>query len=535
MTFRLGSPWSVLLIIVGICARLPIQAAGVVNTCNEAALLSALGGGGAVTFDCDGTIVLTSAIPILTSTSIDGSGHRIVISGGGGVQIFTVPVGVSLTIKKLTLAHGFSATFGGAIFNEGTVVVSRGKFLENTATFLGGAIFNLGTLTVSTSTLSRNNAPDSGGGAILNDGIATITDSTFSHNSGNSGAAIDNSAGNLDVINCTFYRNTATDIGGGILNDDTTKVVNSTFAKNDALDGGGVDNDSGELTLLNSIVAKSAGGNCSGVVIHGGGNLSSDESCPGAHDEDPRLGPLQFNGGPTHTMALEAGSPAIDASIEAYCPATDQRGVPRPQGSRCDIGAYERALAPVSGTKCVTFYNGIFNGDITVSPGQTCGFVSGGVNGNVRVTGGKLILSRATVNGEVKIDGGGSFHVHPWTTITADFTVENIPKGSSHNRICGSNVEGDLRFHNNGVAVEIGSSTPSSCLGNLIGGELKISDNTAETSILDNLVFGSLLDFDNTALTRVVDNFVFDDLSCKDNTKIIGGPNIARHKHGQCF
>jgi hypothetical protein len=55
---------------------------------------------------------------------------------------------------------------------------------------------------------------------------------------------------------------------------------------------------------------------------------------------NPLLGPLGDNGGPTRTHALGAGSPAIDAAGDA-CPATDQRGVARPLGARCDIGSYE--------------------------------------------------------------------------------------------------------------------------------------------------------------------------------------------------
>ena len=60
------------------------------------------------------------------------------------------------------------------------------------------------------------------------------------------------------------------------------------------------------------------------------------------HDRrEPLLGALADNGGPTLTHALLTGSPAIDAGNDAACPATDQRGVTRPQGAHCDIGSYE--------------------------------------------------------------------------------------------------------------------------------------------------------------------------------------------------
>ena len=106
------------------------------------------------------------------------------------------------------------------------------------------------------------------------------------------------------------------------------------------------------LTLVNTIVA-SAGDNCfyapwgSGVVILAAdhNNVLTDVTCfAGATDQvvtDAGLGPLADNGGPTLTHALLAGSPAIDAADDGVCPATDQRGVVRPQGMGCDVGAYE--------------------------------------------------------------------------------------------------------------------------------------------------------------------------------------------------
>jgi hypothetical protein len=86
-----------------------------------------------------------------------------------------------------------------------------------------------------------------------------------------------------------------------------------------------------------------------------GDNIDSGSDCGftsagGLSDTDPRLGPLQDNGGPTQTLGLEAGSPALDKvpATDAACPATDQRGVPRPQGPACDIGAFELAVLPAN-------------------------------------------------------------------------------------------------------------------------------------------------------------------------------------------
>ena len=123
-----------------------------------------------------------------------------------------------------------------------------------------------------------------GRGAIINDGTLTVSNSTFSGNS------------------ASFY-------GGAIGNVGTLTVSNSTFSGNSATAGGGMYNNGGTTTLKNTLVPSNPGGNCGGTITDGGGNLSSgDATCPGING-DPKLGPLQDNGGPTQTMALGAGAP----------------------------------------------------------------------------------------------------------------------------------------------------------------------------------------------------------------------------------
>jgi hypothetical protein len=103
-------------------------------------------------------------------------------------------------------------------------------------------------------------------------------------------------------------------------------------------------------TLQNSLVAVNTGGNCSGSITDGRHNLSfGDTSCPGI-DGNPKLGSLGNHGGPTQTISLLPGGAAIDQvpPSGAGCPATDQRGVKRPQGPKCDIGAYEFALPTIT-------------------------------------------------------------------------------------------------------------------------------------------------------------------------------------------
>lgn len=363
------------------------HAGGTVSTCNEASLLAALTGGGTVTFDCSGTIVLTNTITVGANTTIDGDGHEATISGNNAVQVFYVGSTVTLNLKGLTIADGNAipagAPGGGAVETWGGSVTIDDSVLLNNRAFSGGAVYvqNGGTVAVSRSTFSNNSAYDQGyyGGAVFaKDSTLTVIDSTFSDNAAIEGGAIWSDCDVLDVSRCTFSNNMSGSSGGAIATLGTARVSNSTFYSNVSYDeyGGGIANrgvltvtnctffynegihggaifnlnnqyHDGQVTLQNSIVANSfLGVNCYGPIIDGGGNLSyPDTSCPGIN-EDPMLGLLQDNGGPTRTMAPVAGSAAIDAAEDAVCAAEpinnlDQRGVVRPVGEHCDIGAVE--------------------------------------------------------------------------------------------------------------------------------------------------------------------------------------------------
>lgn len=289
------------------------------------------------------------ALTVTNSTFSGNSTSQ--IGRGGGITNYA-----TLTLTDSTFS-GNAAPQGGGIYNYAILNVINSTFQSNGSSAIvggvvGGGIFNdtTGTLTVTKSTFSDNTTLDSGGG-IRNDGTLHVTASTFSVNSAEFGGAIYN-GGTLEVTNSTFSGNAA-EYGGGIDNLGMLEVTNSTFSGNFAIingGGGGISN-FGTGTLKNTIVANSPffGGNCSDPITDGGGNLSwPDTTCPGLN-ADPLLGPLQDNGGPTQTHALLAGSPAIDAALLTNCPATDQRGVSRPQGAGCDIGAYESVVYNFSG------------------------------------------------------------------------------------------------------------------------------------------------------------------------------------------
>jgi hypothetical protein len=280
---------------------------------------------------------------------------------GGAIGSAHGNVEIESSVITSNHARGIN-NVGGAIANFGGAVIVRSTRIENnTASARGGGIFSpAGTMTVVDSTISDNAVTSHGqGGGIFAGGGAsdlTVRGSTISGNQADfEGGGIDNS-GNIAVERSTIAGNSAgvpdeSDVlGGGISNHGTGTLTSVTVAGNAAVGdgplGGGIAN-AGDLTVTSSIVAGNAAGNCAGTVDDGGYDLEDGSSCAFAThavDADPLLQPLAGNGGPTQTMALAPGSPAVGQvpGADPGCGGTtDQRGVPRPQGDGCDIGALE--------------------------------------------------------------------------------------------------------------------------------------------------------------------------------------------------
>jgi len=291
----------------------------------------------------------------------------------------------TLTLTNVTLSNNRTDDFdstcaacglGGGVFNSGALVIIDSAFSRNVSTRNGGGgIYNKGDLSVTQTTFDGNSAAgyrDANrfitgyGGGLYNASRASISASTFVGNDtyepGN-GSGIAN-LGTLRVVNSTFANNITRKLGAGIYNGPggTVTVRNDTFSGNITYNGeyygGGLYNDRGTLYLFDTILAHSdARSDCynfSGVVVRGHNLIETNG--PGTHacgparsTVDPMLDPLAANGGPTQTMALLPGSPAIDAGDDVTCTTADQRGIARPQGSQCDIGAYEFQQITISG------------------------------------------------------------------------------------------------------------------------------------------------------------------------------------------
>jgi hypothetical protein len=291
----------------------------------------------------------------ITNSTISGNSA---ISVGGGISNRGM-----LTVTDSTINGNMSSSGGGVFISLGSrMAVANSMLSGNSALAEGGGIANEGTLNAINTSLSANKAYDGGGIYISAFGTATITDSTLSGNSaGLQGGGIEIEFGTVTVTNSTLSGNSADIEGGGIENGGTATINDSTISGNSASSAGGVSNGR-TLAVVGSIFSNTAGGNIvdegSGVVNSMGHNLFTDSPAIALQptdltDTDPLLGPLADNGGPTQTMALLPGSPAIDAGVAVQGFTTDQRGIPRPQGVAPDIGAFESrgfALEAVQGS-----------------------------------------------------------------------------------------------------------------------------------------------------------------------------------------
>jgi hypothetical protein len=330
------------------------HAAGVVGVCDEAHFLAAVAGGGSVTFSCSGTISLTHTVNIGANTIIDGTGQSVTFTDGGASNLFFVAQGCpadspcTLEMRYVSLTNAKDSAIQNLL---GTVLVVRTTFMNNSSAGSGGAINNdQGSVTVGECTFIHNSSIT--GGAIANskssDSVLVVVRSTFSLNSAEVGGAIYNE-GVMTIYTSTLSLNTAKVNGGNIAHLGVplfsfARIEDSTLSQGQAAQGHGsnIFSQGAPVGVINTIMANPIGsGNCDGPISDLGDNLQwplSPFPCVGTI-ADPKLGVLASNGGPTQTLALQPGSAAIDKTL--VCGASDQRGILRPQGPHCDIGAYE--------------------------------------------------------------------------------------------------------------------------------------------------------------------------------------------------
>ncbi len=354
---------------------------------------AATGNGGGVSNG--GTLVLNRVAVVGNRAGAGGSGGSAGSSGcgggdggrggnGGGVYNRG-----ALTVTDSTIEGDQAGAGGAGGAGESTPGEASGPGGGGGRGGSGGGIYSRGRLTVTASTLNGNRA---GVGGIGGQGASGATPPGLdgAGGPGGSGGGVFSSAGAVRLINDTLLGNVAGTGGAGgrsggsgghggdggavAVTAGHSLVRNATIAGNRAGGGGAHRFTAGppgalgaggglfvrsprpadDMTLQNTIVASSIGAGCAtaprSAITNGGHDLSyGDRTCPGK-EGNPKLGPLRDYGGPTRTLALPAGSAAIGQipRRNGHCPATDQRGVRRPEGKACDIGAYEFAVPKIS-------------------------------------------------------------------------------------------------------------------------------------------------------------------------------------------
>jgi predicted outer membrane repeat protein len=407
-----------------------------------------------------------SGVFIISTATVSLSGLTIA-NGNSGFNGGGIAANAStLVLTDCALTGNSAFGYGGGVWSQNTVslTVTNCTFASNTALGVaGGGIFNDdGTMTVTGCTFSGNTAAQSEGGGIATDGTVAVTDCAFSGNSANFGGGIEENGDTMTVTNCTFSGNSSTGGGdGGAIEIDfdpgaTMALTNCTLAGNSSSGvGGGIAVSTGSVTIANSIIAGNSasvsGPDISGAINSQGHNLIGNPSggsgfaATDLFGLDPRLGPLQNNGGPTQTMALLAGSPALNAGSNALVPAgvtTDQRGpgFARIAGPAVDIGAFEHQAPTITvpgpqtaDTNVALTISGIRVGDAdrstltvtlavghgTLTLGTTAGLTVGN-NGTATVTlSGSLADVNAALAGLV-YQGSPNYSGSDTLSITAD-------------------------------------------------------------------------------------------------------------------
>jgi predicted outer membrane repeat protein len=349
--------------------------------------------GGAGMFNKD------SSNPILTNVTFIG--NKSDVGGGGMFNWYSSPVLVDVgfsqnsgmeggamynyyshpSLTRVTFSGNLARANGGGmgnLFNSHPDLVDV-TFNGNTAMNFGGGMYNV---TNSNPTLTRvtlsGNMADSGGGLYNRESSRpSLTDVNFYDNSARYGGGLFNDSHSSPILNkVTFSDNSATINGGGICSVENSygTVTNATFKSNSAKYGGGIYNHTADTVFryvtLNDNSAEYGGGiyttnsypEFSGMILWGntasvdGSQIFDAYSTAGVFDSvieggleggtnilstDPLLGAFGNHGGFTQTIPIRIGSSAIDKAEDSNCPTTDQRGVSRPQGAHCDIGAFE--------------------------------------------------------------------------------------------------------------------------------------------------------------------------------------------------
>lgn len=476
----------------------------------------------------------------LTITNSTITGNKVVYNSGGGIY----NANGTLTLKNSTCAYNFTTGTGGCLAGTGVLTIDNSTLSDNTSNNTGGGTYFAGNFTMTDSRVVRNTGMGQitdrkgGGGLYLMGAQKTITNSTIADNNtvyNGGGIYVD---GPIIINGCTFSGNTSQIYGGGLYHDvdvitQNFSITNSTFMNNMATLGGAIyspddskstnstvtnatfinnittdvrgDNffsaDATRITLSNSIIYNGLCNNETGLSItDGGNNIEYGNNCGlqtakgSLINTDPRLGEL--TGSPAY-FPLRVNSPAINGVTyngSNGCPTTDQRGAARPQGSACDIGAYEYPADTTA--PAVTSFS-------AASPSSSLGVTITDFSGtdNLGVAG-YLITESATppsagasgwavtAPSTYTVAADGSHTLYPWVKDGANnvSAVYSAPATVMVNTYVASP---EIDIQGNSISIASGDTTPALADGTNFGSVL-LAANTTKTFTIKNTGDASL-------------------------------------------
>ncbi len=358
------------------------------NTASGATNGECIAGGATDTIDLtalSGVITIPEPLVFTDAVTVTGPGADVLtVQRGDDAPAFRIALvmNTDVTISDVTLRNGNDVSGAGVFVSGGSLILNNMTVSDGTATSAGGGLYNDGGLVQLTDvTLTNNTAASSGGGVFASNGTVQIVRSTVSDNMATSaGGGIYADTGNFTLTDSAVHGNTAGTAGGGVFSNALTlgqfsnvtlsgdsagtfggalHNESGTLSLNNATVSGDLSNASGAVTVSNSIFTEA----CTGILTSAGYNLFAvtDAGCVVTGDAtgnitnvSPVLGVLTNNGGPTLTQSPLSGSPAIDAGSPTTCDFTDQRGIARPQGTACDIGAVEVEVAAAASVPFLT-------------------------------------------------------------------------------------------------------------------------------------------------------------------------------------
>ena len=418
---------------------------------------------------------------------------------------------------------GLANYYGGGVYNNGTATLTNSTLSNDAAGGYGGGLYNAsGTATLTNCSVSNDTAGNSfnpslyDGGGVYNNATLILTNSTLSNDSATRyGGGLYNNA-TATLTNCTFNEDSAlfSYYGGGLYNNNSATLVSCTFSNNTATYGGGLYNN-GTVSLTNTIVAgntaSSGGPDVYGSVTSPGHNLigKTDGSSGWVGSDltnvNALLAPFAFYGGPTQTIALQSGSPAIHKGI-ASGGSSDQRGFPL--DSPPDIGAFQVQSGPLAwqvnttadgpgvpsgkldlrgavdlanllpGAHTITFSPKVFATaqTITLTSGQLELSNSGGTQTITGPAAG-VTVSGGGLNRVFQVDGGVTASLSGLTITggggTADRGGGLLNLGAANLTLTNCMVSGNAASKNGGGLANYGMATLTNCT---------ISSNMASTS-----------------------------------------------------